>query len=55
MVKALRRAQIGQWEKVLHQRVVEPWHRVPMAVVSAPRCHSSSSIWTMFSDIEFEL
>lgn len=38
-------------EKVLHQRVVGPWNRLPMVVVKAPICLSSRNIWTTLSNI----
>ena len=41
-------------KKVFHQRMVKSWNRLPRAVDTAPRYHSSRSIWTVLSDTEFE-
>ena len=43
--------QVGYPEKVLLQRVVRHWHRLPRAVVTALSCHSLRSIWTALSYI----
>jgi len=34
--------------------VAGPWNRLPRAVIMAPGCQSSRSIWAMHSEIGFD-
>ena len=41
----------GYQEKVLHQRMIRHWKRLGRAVVTAPSCQSSRSVWTRLPDL----
>lgn len=48
------RYQVGPWEKILHQRVIGLWDRLPRTVGMAPSFWTSRSILIMLSDTGFD-